>query len=187
MSAAYCGLTELPDMSTGSVGYANFPGNNIVSTLSLPLSMSYLNVAGNYYVNLPLNMPAGLQVLVADGTGITYTPLTIPDSLVTMSFNACPNLNAWLSPTLPANLKYLDTSVSPLSNLPTSMPSSLQWVNVANSQLSPVIIGNIASGLVTNGLSNGYFAFINNPSSQSAVNITTNVTTLINRGWSVIS
>ena len=187
MSAAYCGLTELPDMSSGSVGYANFPGNNIVANLSLPPSMNYLNVAGNYYVNLPATWPAGIQTLVADGTGIVYIPPIIPDSLISMSFNSCPNLNGWLSPTLPANLKYLDTSVSPLSNLPMTMPSQLQWVNVSNCQLSPTIIGSIAQGLVNNGLTGGVFAFLNNPGSGSAFNISSNIATLISRGWNVIS
>jgi hypothetical protein len=187
MSAAYCGLTELPDMSSGSVGYANFPGNNIVANLSLPPSMNYLNVAGNYYVNLPATWPAGIQTLVADGTGIVYIPPIIPDSLISMSFNSCPNLNGWLSPTLPANLKYLDTSVSPLSNLPMTMPSQLQWVNVSNCQLSPTIIGSIAQGLVNNGLTGGFFAFLNNPGSGSAFNISSNIATLISRGWTVIS
>ena len=187
MSAAFCSLTELPDMSTGSLSYANFQGNNIVSDLSLPATMSYLNVAGNYNINLPTYLPAGMQVLIADRLGITTTPQIIPDTLVTMSFNACPNLNVWLSPTFPSSLKYLDTGVSPLSNLPTSIPASLQWVNIANCQLSPVVIGNMAAGLVSNGLSNGYLAFLNNPASESAFNITSNVNTLISRGWTVIS
>ena len=187
MSAAFCSLTELPDLSSGSLKYANFQGNNIVANLALPPTMSYLNVAGNYYVNLPNSLPAGMNTIIADRTGIIYTPLTIPDSLVTMSFNSCPNLSAWLAPTFPASLTYLDTGVSPISNLPTSIPSSLQWVNIANCQLSPVVIGNMAAGLVSNGLNNGYLAFLNNPDSGSAFNITTNVNTLISRGWTVIS
>ncbi len=187
MSAAFCSLTELPDMSTGSLSYANFQGNNIVANLSLPATMSYLNVAGNYNINLPTFLPDGMLVIIADRTGITTTPQTVPDSLITMSFNSCPNLNAWLSPSFPANLEYLDLSVSPISNIPTVIPSSLQYVNVANCQLSPVLIGNLATGLVSNGVSNGYFAFINNPNSGSAFNITANVNTLISRGWTVIS
>jgi hypothetical protein len=187
MSAANCGLSTLPYMSSGSLGYLNVPGNTIVDDLALPISMSYVNVAGNYYVNLPPQLPAGLTVLIADGIGMTNTPFGMPNSLITASFNGCSNLHYWMPGALPTNLGYVDTSASPLSNFPTSMPSNLSYVNVSNCRLSHTFISNIAGGLVSNGLSNGLLAFINNPSSESAFNIIPNITTLRSRGWTVIS
>ena len=187
MSAANCSLTSLPDMSVGSLRYLNVPNNTIVADLSLPPSMSYLNVANSFYVNLPQTMPYGMTVLVADGTGILYTPYNIPDTLQTMSFANCSNLTSWLAPSLPLSLKYWNSNNTPLSNFPSAMPAGVVYLNVTNNSLPPVTIGNIAQGLVTNGLNNGYLAFYNNPASESAFNITTNVNTLISRGWTVIS
>lgn len=187
MSAANCGLTYLPDMSVGSLKYLNVPGNNIVANLTFPISMSYINIAGNYYANLPTQIPAGLTVLIADGIGSSNTPYIMPDTLISTSFNSCPNLTSWIPFALPANIKYINTSGSPLGTFPSVMPSNLLYIDVSYCSLSASYISNIANGLVSNGLSNGIFSFINNPASESAFNITTNVNTLISRGWTVIS
>jgi hypothetical protein len=186
-SAANCGLTELPLIASSSIGYLNVPNNNIVANLSLPQSMSYLNVANNFYVSLPLNLPAGMTALIADGTGITYTPLTTPDTLISMSFSNCPLLTTWMSPTFPAFLEYLYVDNSPLSNIPSAIPSWLLCVNMSNSLLNPTIIGSVAAGLVTNGMTNGYFSFLGTPDSSSAFNIIPNITTLRSRGWTIVS
>ena len=104
-SAANCGLTELPLMASSSISYLNVPNNTIVSNLSLPPSMTYLNVNNNYYVAFPIALPLSLSVLLADGTGITYTPYGVPDTLITMSFANCLRLTSWLAPSFPSSLK----------------------------------------------------------------------------------
>jgi hypothetical protein len=187
-SAANCGLTELPPtLPSSSIAYLNVPNNTIVANLLLPSSMSYLDVSNNFYVSLPVNMPESMSVLKADGTGITYTPFFVPNSLISMSFARCPLLSSWLSPLFPASLKYLDVSNSPLNNIPFSMPAPLLFVNVASSSLAPGTVGNIAAGLVANGLSNGRFSFLNTPASESAFNIIPNITTLRGLGWTIVS
>lgn len=187
-SAANCSLTELPPtLPSSSIAYLNVPNNMIVANLLLPQSMSYLDVSNNFYVSLPINMPESMSVLKADGTGITYTPFFVPNSLISMSFARCPLLSSWLSPLFPSSLKYLDVSNSPLNNIPFSMPASLLFVNVASSLLAPGTVGNIAAGLVANGLSNGSFAFLNTPASESAFNIIPNITTLRGLGWTIVS
>ena len=187
MSAANCGLTEIPLLASSSIGYLNVPNNTIVANLSLPSTMSYLNVANNFYVSLPINMPANMQILDASGVGLTYTPYGLPDSLVSMSFARCSRLVSWLAPTFPASLKYFDANNSPLTNTPFTMPAGLLYMNVATCSLPPTIVGSIANSLDTNGLTNGYFAFQNNPSSESAFNITTYVTNLRGKGWTVVA
>jgi hypothetical protein len=186
-SAANCSLVELPPLASGSISYLNVPNNTIVAVLDPPVSMSYINVANNFYVTLPLNLPAGLSAIVADGIGATYTPFGTPDTLRTMSFAACPNLTSFLAPSLPSSLGLWDSHGSPLTNFPSSMPSGLVYMNVANNVLPPVTIGNIAAGLDANGLSNGYFAFTNNPGSASAFNIITSITNLRGKGWTIVS
>ena len=187
MSAANCGLTEIPLLASSSVGYLNVPNNTIVANLSLPASMSYLDVSNNFYVSLPITMPAGMQTLKADGVGITYTPYGLSDNLISMSVARCPRLVSWLAPTFPTSLKYFDSNNSPLTNTPYTMPAGLLYVNVATCSLNPTVVGNIASGLVANGLNNGYLAIQNNPASASAFSIDANVTTLRSRGWTVVA
>ena len=187
MSAANCGFTELPDMSTGSLGYLNVPGNTISTALQLPATMSYLNVANSYYVTFPPTLPYGMTVIIADGNGSLYTPYSIPNTLQTMSFNNCPNLTSWLAPALPTSLTYWSSNNTPLNNFPSAMPSALAYIDVTNNFLPSVTIGNIAAGLVSNGLSNGYISIYNNPGSASAFNITSNLSILASRGWTVVS
>lgn len=187
MSAANCGLTELPSLVSGSISYLNVPNNSIFSPLILPQSMSYLNIANNYYVSLPNTLPQGLSVLIADGVGLTNIPYYIPNTLRSMSFMNCPALTTWLSPSFPTSLQYWNSSGSPMSNLPTSMPANLNYMNVESNYLPATTIGNIATSLVSNGLSNGYLSILNNPGSASAVNIATNIATLVASGWTVVS
>ena len=186
-SAANCGLTELPPLNSGSLSYLNVPNNTIFTTLSPQASMSYINVANNFNVTLPTNLPPGLTALIADGLGLTYTPYGLPNTLLTMSFANCTNLVSFLAPDLPTSLGWWDSHGSPLNNFPSLMPSNMLYVNVANCSLQPVTIGNVAAGLVTNGLSNGYLSFINNPASSSAFSIIPNITTLRGRGWTIVS
>jgi hypothetical protein len=186
-SAADCGLTELPSMASSSVQYLNVPNNNIVANLSLSPSMSYLDVSNNYYVSFPTVMPAGMTVLKSDGLGITYTPFSLPDTLISMSFARCPQLTTWLSPVFPSSLKYFDINNSPLTNIPSAIPAGLLYINVATCSLGPTEIGNIGSGLDANGLNNGYFAFRNNPSSGSAPFVGTWLPSLVGKGWTVVS
>lgn len=186
-SAAGCSLTELPPLNSGSLGYLNVPNNNIVTVLSPPGSMSYINVANNFYTTLPIYLPPGLSVLVADGIGATYTPYGVPDTIITMSFANCGNLGSYLAPALPAALGKWDSHNSPLGNLPTAVPANVTYMNVANNFLPATTIGGLAAGLVTNGLNNGYFSFINNPNSASAFNIFTSIATLRTRGWTIVS
>jgi hypothetical protein len=186
-SAANCGLIELPLFASSSVSYLNVPNNAIVSSLSLPQSMSYLNVANNPYVFLPSSLPAGMTTLIADGTGMTQTPISVPNTLVSMSFAQCSQLSSWSTYSLPASLKYLDVNSSPLTNFPSIISPGLLFVNVSNCLLSSATISNLASALVVNGLSNGYFAFLNNPSSGSAFSIITNINTLRGSGWTIVS
>jgi hypothetical protein len=186
-SAANCSLVELPPLDSGSLSYLNVPNNTIVTTLNPPSSMSYINVANNFYVTLPLTLPPGLSAIIADGLGLTYVPYGVPDTLLTMSFANCGNLASYLAPALPASLGWWDSHNSPLTNLPTSIPTNTLYMNVSNNLLQSVTIGGIAAGLVANGKSNGYFSFLNNPGSASAFNIFPNITTLRSRGWSIIS
>ena len=187
-SAANCGLTELPPtLPSSSIAYLNVPNNTIISNLLLPSSMSYLDISNNFYVSLPINMPESMSVLKADGTGITYTPFFVPNSLISMSFARCILLTSWLSPSFPTSLKYFDVNNSPLINVPYTIPAGLLFVNVASSSLSPTAVGNIASGLDANGLSNGYFAFLNTPGSSSAFNIFPLITSLRGKGWTIVS
>jgi hypothetical protein len=188
MSAADCGLTELPLMASSSISYLNVPNNNIVADLSLPESMSFINVNNNYYVSLPITLPAGLSAILADGTGITYTPYYIPDTLITMSFAECSRLTSWLAPSFPTLLGLWNSSGSTqLTNLPSTMPANLIYMDVSNNSLPPTTIGNIATGLVTNGLFNGFLSIYNNPGSSSAFAIGANIATLQSRGWTVVS
>lgn len=186
-SAANCGLTELPNMASSSVQYLNVPNNTIVANLSLSPSMSYLDVSNNFYVSLPLTMPQGMTVLKADGTGIAYTPYTLPDTLISMSFARCSLLTSWLAPSFPTSLQYFDVNNSPIINIPYTIPAGLLYVNIASCSLTATTVGNVASGLVANGLNNGYFAILNNPGSGSAFSIDANITTLRGRGWTVVS
>ena len=187
-SAANCSLTELPPtLPSSSIAYLNVPNNTIVANLLLPQSMSYLDVSNNFYVSLPINMPESMSVLKADGTGITYTPFFVPNSLISMSFARCTLLTSWLAPTFPSSLKYFDGNNSPLINMPYTAPVGLLYVNIATCSLSSTIVGGIANSLDTNGLTNGYFAFQNNPASESAFNITTYVNNLRGKGWTVIA
>lgn len=188
MSAANCGLTELPLMANSSIGYLNVPNNTIIAILSLPASMSYLDISNNFYVALPFFMPSGMQVLKADGTGITSTPYGLSDNLISMSFANCPRLTSWLSPAFPSSLKYFDANNSPLTNTPFTMPTGLVYVNVEACSMGATVIGNIVSGLVFNAQNDGYLNILNNPASESAFNINANITTLRNTyGWTVVS
>lgn len=187
VSAANCGLTEIPLLASSSVGYLNVPNNTIVANLSLPASMSYLDVSNNFYVSLPITMPAGMNTLKADGVGMTYTPYGLPNSLVSMSVARCSLLTSWLAPSFPTSLGYFDANNSPLINAPYTAPVGLLYVNIATCSLSSTIVGSIANSLDTNGLSNGYFAFLNNPGSASAFNITTYVNNLRGKGWTVVA
>lgn len=187
MSAANCGLTEMPLLQSSSMGYLNVPNNNIVASLSLPPSMSYIDVSNNYYLSLPITMPAGMQILKADGIGMTYVPYGLSDNIVSMSFARCPRLTSWLSPSFPTSLQYFDANNSPLINTPYTMPAGLRYMNVASCSLPQNVIGVIANGLDTNGLTNGYFAFQNNPFSASAFNITNYVNNLRGKGWTVVA
>jgi hypothetical protein len=187
VSAANCGLIEIPLLASSSIGYLNVPDNTIIANLSLPQSMSYLDVSNNFYVSLPDVLPSGMSVIKADGTGITHTPTSVPDTLISMSFSQCTQLSYWSNYSLPTSLIYLNVNNSPLINFSFVIPNGLLFVDVSNCSLSSTIISNIASALVANGLSNGYFAFLNNPSSGSAFNIIPNVDALEGLGWTVVS
>lgn len=187
MSAVSCGLTELPRMISSSISYLNVENNTIVTDLSLPPSMSYLNVNNNYYVSLPLTLPTGLTALMANGVGISYTPYYIPNTLLTMSFAACPNLTSWLPPSFPSSLQYWNSSGSPVSNLPSSAPTNLVYMHIGSNALSSTTIGNIVSSLVINGQTGGYLNILNNPGSGSAFGITANLATLAANGWTIVS
>src|ERR1035441_210626 len=187
VSAANCGLIEIPLLASSSIGYLNVPDNTIIANLSLPQSMSYLDVSNNFYVSLLHAFPASMSVIKADGTGITHTPTSVPDTLISMSFSQCTQLSYWSNYSLPTSLIYLNVNNSPLINFSFVIPNGLLFVDVSNCSLSSTIISNIASALVANGLSNGYFAFLNNPSSGSAFNIIPNVDALEGLGWTVVS
>jgi len=188
MSAANCGLSFLPDMSSGSLGYLNVPNNTIIGNLSLPNSMSYVNIAGNYYINFPNQWPSGMTVFIADGNGIVSTPYSVPNTLQTMSFVNCPNLTTWLAPGLPSSLTYWNSNNTPLiNNFPSTMPPGLLYLDVTNNSLPPTTIGNIAAGLAANGLNGGYLSIYNNPGSASAFSIAANLATLQGLGWTVVS
>jgi len=187
MSAANCSLTALPTLVSGSISYLNVPGNNIVADLILPHTMSYLNVSKSYYVSFPTIMPTNMAVLIADGVGLIQTPISFPNTLLSASFVNCPLLTTWNPPLFPTSLIYWNSNGSPMSNLPSSMPANLAYMNVANNNLPSTTIGSIATSLVSNGLSNGYLNILNNPGSSSATNIVTNLTTLAASGWTIVS
>ena len=60
-------------------------------------------------------------------------------------------------------------------------------MDVSNNALPSTTIGSFASNLALGPVYNGYFAFTNNPDSGSAFAITTNIATLVGRGWTVVS
>jgi hypothetical protein len=186
-SAANCGLTELPNLISGSISYLNVPNNNIIANLSLPPSMSFLNVTNNFFISFPVALPAGMLAILADGIGITSIPFIVPNTLLTMSFAACPNLTSWLAPSFPTSLQRWNSSGSPFTNLPTVMPDNLKYMDVGSNVLPTTTVSNIASGLVANGLNNGYLSIRNNPGSGSAFGITANLATLVTRGWTIVS
>lgn len=185
MSAANCNLTTFPVMVSSSISYLNIPNNVITTTLNLPPSMSYINVSNNFFTTLPTNLPAGLSALFAAGLGMSSTPSTMPDSIISMSFSNCVNLSTWGPASFPTSLYYLSASNTSLSNIPSAVPTPLLKVDVSNCQLGPIYVSNLAQGLVTNGLFNGILNFTNNPNSASALNITPNVATLRSRSWTV--
>ena len=187
MSFANCSLYQIPSLANTAVKYLDCSNNNIVGELILAPTMSYINCSNNVNLSLPPTMPYGLNTLIGDYLYVGYTPYSLPDTLVSMSFNNCSYLTSWLSPSFPSSLTYLDINYSSLTILPSIMPTPLLYVNVANSNINPGTVGNIAAGLVANGLSNGIFNFVNTPASESAPFITSNVTTLRSLGWTIVS
>ncbi len=187
MSAVNCSLNGLP-LLTGSISYLNVPFNNIDEIRPLPATMSYIDVSHNSLVTLPTDLPYGLSALLADGLDMIFTPATMSNTLVSMSFNSCPNLDTYKNgvPALfPTSLAYFSARDTLLANIPTVIPSPLLFVYVSSGSLLPAYIGPLAQGLVTNGLSNGILDFTNNPNSESAINIFPNMATLRSRGWTV--
>lgn len=188
MSVASCSLFSLPTLTNHTaLGYVDCSNNSIRGQLYLPPSMSFLNCSYNPYLTLPVRLPQGLQVLLAEGLSIGYTPFYMPDTITTMSFTKCPYLNSWLSPSFPTSLGRFTCDSSSLLILPGTIPGPLVYVNVGQSNISPSTLGGMASGLVSNGLNNGYFNFFNAPGSSSAPGIIASITTLRSRGWTIVS
>ena len=187
MSVASCSITSIQHLGTSSVQILDCSNNNINGLLELATSMSYVNVSNNPSLALPSYLPQGLTSLWATQLSILVTPSVMPDTIQSMSFAACPSLHSWSSPTFPLSIGYFDCHSTAIASLPTFIPSHMLYCDVSYCQMTPTTIGNIGGGLVSNGLSNGTLKIIGNFASQSAPGITTNIATLLSRGWTVVS
>ena len=190
MSAAFCALTELPNMASSSVKWLNVPNNYIYSNLVLPATMSYVNVGNNLGVVLPDPLPYGMTTIIADGMVGSTVPLGFSNTLQTMSFITCSNLTTYQASSFPTSLTLWNSSgSSQLKNLPTSVATSpnLKYFDISGNYIPNTTISTIASDLVSNGLHDGYLSIINNPLSQSAPGIAGYLNALLSRNWTIVA
>ena len=188
MSVANCSITAIPHLGTSSLSVLDCSGNSIGGFFELAPTMSYVNVSNNFYMNsLPYSLPYGLISLLATNLNIFSTPISMSNTIQTMSFANCSNLYTWTSAPLPTALSYFDIHNTKISILPTPLPSNISYFDVSYCQIPSSIIATIAYDLVNNGTLNGNLKIINNPASQSATNITANLAILRSRGWSITS
>lgn len=183
MSFQNCTLQGLSPLNTTSASILKVNGNGLVSLPSLPSTMSFIDVSSNLaFTTFPV-LPSGLTVLNSNFTSVAAPPDTLPNSLVTMSFNNNPDLVTWLT-TLPTSLKYFDVNSSSLAQLPT-IPGPVIFLNVANNQFGSIAIDNVCAQLVSNGQNSGSLNLSGNPGPILNPTTTNRIATLVSRAWTV--
>jgi hypothetical protein len=187
MSLQNCNINYLQTLQTTSASYLNCSNNKLSSLPTLPTSMSYIDCSDNTSMtSFPLRMPEGLQYLFAENLAISTSPGYFPNTIISMSFASCGNLNSWVA-ALPQNLAWLDVSNTLIESLPYISPP-LKYLDVSNCNLSQTGLDNIMTWLVANGQTYGYLDISGNPNiNYSSATLLTNVATLTARSWSVSS
>ncbi len=207
MSCYSCSISTITDMNNiPSMSYFLCNDNDLMELPKLPISLSLLDCQRNLLTSLPEVFPAGLtqlycgdnditnlpmgmsasslNVLMAESNSLTTIPagFVFPPLLYTMSFAN----NLYLTdviPHWPVSMSYLDLSQCDIYDIP-DMPESASYISMYSSSLSVTAIEDMATELVSNGLSNGYLDIRGTgiPSTNALIQLGT----LIVRSWTVL-
>ena len=181
-------LTSLPNLPT-SLSYMNCSQNDITSLPTLPNTMSYLNAAFNSLTTLPFGLPSGLTELYMNDNDFTSLSITLPTSLITMSFSNNTSLNLFdvgipdTSSTLPTSLEYLDISYTQISTLP-NLPTPTVYFDAISCSLTQVEMDKICSQSLVNGQSNGYL-YLNGNGLLMISTVNDYILPLQSDGWTI--
>jgi hypothetical protein len=168
-------VTKLPNFPY-SMSYIDCSSNNLTS-LNLPVSLSYLNCSINNITSLLDPMPAGMTTLLANTNLIPTLPLSIPQTITTMSLNNNPLTNIG---NLPTQSLYLSFNYCPLTSLPT-LPQGVTQLYVQSCSLFQSSVDNITTQLADYSVISGTLDLRGN--GTLSVTSVSNIAVLNANGW----
>lgn len=183
-----CIIGYINDLTNTAVTHFDCSNNNLSVLPAMSPSTTYLN-CGNNPITYLANLPNSLLSLYAQSSSVSQLALpgntpSLPNNLITASFAGTPLL--FLPTSLPTSMSYLDISNTNTFSMPDP-PISMSFLNLRNTFLNMSALETVSGILVSNAQFFGTFDLRGyGPISSFSPTLSSNILLLSTNNWTVL-